>query len=123
MSRCEARGALRGMQQPENHGETPRRQATDQGRSRRLARFDRPGWLGDALKVRVTAPPERGRANAAVEGLVADALGLPRRDARVVAGMTSTRKLLEIEGISEAELHRRLSNATGERRPETETSR
>ena len=81
------------------------------------------GWLGDALKVRVTAPPERGRANAAVEGLIADALGLPRQDARVVAGMTSTRKLIEIEGISEAELHRRLSNATGERHPEKETSR
>jgi len=34
------------------------------------------GWLGDTLKVRVTAPPERGKANAAVETTIAEALGV-----------------------------------------------
>ena len=67
------------------------------------------GWLGDALKVRVTAPPERGRANAAVEELVADALDVSRRHARVVTGKTSARKIVEIDGVSESEVHRRLS--------------
>ncbi|MFP6608142.1 MAG: DUF167 domain-containing protein, partial [Myxococcota bacterium] len=35
------------------------------------------GWLGEALKVRVRAPAERGKANASVEKIVADALGVP----------------------------------------------
>jgi hypothetical protein len=67
------------------------------------------GWLGETLKVRVTAVAERGRANAAVEETVAEALGVPGRCARVVAGRTSPRKLVEIVGLSESEVHRRLS--------------
>ena len=67
------------------------------------------GWLGDSLKVRVTAPPERGRANAAVESLVAEALGVPRGCVSVVSGHASPRKLLEIAELSEAEVHGRLS--------------
>jgi uncharacterized protein len=67
------------------------------------------GWLGDTLKVRVTAPAERGKANAAIETIIAEALGLPRRCAQVVAGTTSPRKVVEITGLSEAEVYRRLS--------------
>ncbi len=70
------------------------------------------GWLGEALKVRVTAPAERGRANAAVEKLVADALGVPRRQARVVTGAASARKIVEIDGLTESEVRRRLSKGT-----------
>lgn len=66
------------------------------------------GWLGETLKVRVTAPAERGRANAAVEEIVADALGVPRKSARVVAGGSSTRKVVQVEGLSESEVYRRL---------------
>lgn len=64
------------------------------------------GWLGDTLKVRVTAPAERGKANAAIESLVTEALGLPKGSARIVAGRTSARKVLEIAGLSEAEVYR-----------------
>jgi hypothetical protein len=66
------------------------------------------GWLGDALKVRVSAAPERGKANAAVEALIARALGLPRGSVRVVAGETVPRKLVEIAGLTEAEVRERL---------------
>jgi hypothetical protein len=59
--------------------------------------------------VRVTAPAERGRANAAVEAVVAEALGVAAAHVRVVAGRTSPRKVLEIDGLSEAEVHRRLA--------------
>lgn len=67
------------------------------------------GWLGETLKVRVAAPPERGRANAALEALLADALALPPGSVRVVAGRASQRKLLEVQGLREAELEQRLS--------------
>ncbi len=67
------------------------------------------GWLGEALKVRVSAPAERGKANAAVEKLVAGALGIPAKCARIVTGRTSARKVIEISGLSEAEIHHRLS--------------
>ena len=67
------------------------------------------GWLGETLKVRVAAPAERGRANAAVEAVVSEALGIPRRCARVVTGKTSPRKTVEIDGLSESEVYRRLA--------------
>tara|TARA_R110002096_G_scaffold57426_2_gene145620 strand:- start:28232 stop:28486 length:255 start_codon:yes stop_codon:yes gene_type:complete len=68
------------------------------------------GWLGDALRIRVTAPPERGKANAAVALLLDDVLGLPKGSARIVSGGTSPRKLFEIVGLSEAEVRRRLAD-------------
>jgi uncharacterized protein YggU (UPF0235/DUF167 family) len=70
------------------------------------------GWLGDVLKLRVAAPPERGKANAAVERLVADAMGVARSRVRIVAGHASPRKTLELSGVSESEVHTRL-NASG----------
>lgn len=56
------------------------------------------GRLGDALKVQVAAPPERGQANAAVIALVARRLGLQRKDIRIVRGTTSPHKTLLIHG-------------------------
>lgn len=52
------------------------------------------GWLGDRLKVKVSAPPERGKANAAVEKLLSEVLGAT---ARVVAGATSPLKTVEVD--------------------------
>ncbi len=66
------------------------------------------GWLGETLKVRVTAPAERGKANAAVERVIAEALG-EADCARVVTGRSSPRKVVEIVGLSESEVYRRLA--------------
>lgn len=74
----------------------------------RASRNEITGWLGGRLKVRVAAVPERGRANEALEGLLADALQLPRHAVRVVAGASTSRKLVEISGLTRAELLRRL---------------
>ena len=67
------------------------------------------GWLGDTLKVRVSAAPERGKANDAVEALIADALRLPADRVRIVAGATNARKIIEVTGLDESEVRRRLS--------------
>lgn len=69
------------------------------------------GWLGDALRVRVMAPPERGKANAAVEKIIAEALGLPNDAVNIVTGTTSPRKIVEIAGLPEPEIRSRLKNA------------
>ena len=66
------------------------------------------GWTGDALKMRVIAPAERGKANAAVLKLIAAALQVPRQHVRLVAGATAPRKLLQVDGLTDLELRARL---------------
>lgn len=68
------------------------------------------GWLGEILKVRVQAPAERGKANASVEKMVAGTLGVPGKCVQIISGKTSARKVIEITGLSEAEVYSRLSN-------------
>lgn len=67
------------------------------------------GRHGDVLKVRVTAAAERGKANAAVERLLADALGVPRAAVSVVSGRTGRDKVVEIAGLDSAAVARRLA--------------
>lgn len=66
------------------------------------------GWLGDALKVKVHAPPVEGRANDALCAFLAETLGLPRRAITVLRGDTSRRKTVRIEGLSLAAVLARL---------------
>jgi len=60
------------------------------------------------IRVRVTAAPEDGKANDAVVELLAARLGVPRRSVRVAGGASSRVKWIEVEGLEEAELWRRL---------------
>jgi uncharacterized protein (TIGR00251 family) len=53
---------------------------------------------GAALKVAVKAPPEDGKANAAMAALLAEAFGVAKSAVSVVAGATGRRKLVEIRG-------------------------
>jgi uncharacterized protein (TIGR00251 family) len=66
------------------------------------------GWVGGALKVRVTAPPQDGRANAAVEVLLASALGVKKSAVRIVAGHGAAHKRVTIDGLDRAALERAL---------------
>jgi uncharacterized protein YggU (UPF0235/DUF167 family) len=77
----------------------------------RSARDEIVGWLGGALKVRIAAVPEGGRANAALETLLAETLGVRKADVRVATGHTASRKLVEIEGLEQSEIDRRLERA------------
>ena len=56
------------------------------------------GLLDDgSLKVKVTAAPEKGKANAAVCELLADAFGVPKRNVTIVSGETARTKTVTIE--------------------------
>jgi hypothetical protein len=67
------------------------------------------GRLGDRWKVSVAAAPERGKANDQVVALLADRLGLRRPDVRVVAGLGTRDKVVELTGITVVEAERRLA--------------
>ena len=66
------------------------------------------GRHGEAWKLRVSAPPQDGRANAAVVDLLAGVLGVPARTIAVVSGHGARDKLVEVAGIAPDEIDRRL---------------
>ena len=66
------------------------------------------GWQGTALKVKVRAAPEKGKANEAVRALIARTLGLPPHRVLVERGQTARTKLLLIDGLEEDEMLQRL---------------
>ena len=66
------------------------------------------GWHGDALKVSVTAVPERGRANDAVVALLAEALGVAPSSIEVVSGAASKDTVVEVP-LTPDEIARRLA--------------
>ena len=69
------------------------------------------GWLGDTLKLRVSAPPEKGRANAAVVALLARVLSTRKDRIVIVAGGGSRRKLVRVTGRTPEEVRDRLRAA------------
>jgi len=69
------------------------------------------GWLGETLKIKVRAPPEKGRANAAVEALLCQTLGLPKGAVTITAGHSSGSKTAEIEGLSRDAFYQKLREA------------
>jgi len=56
------------------------------------------------LRARVAAPAVDGAANAALLRLLADALDVPRRDVRLVAGATARTKVIAVDGVAPASL-------------------
>lgn len=62
------------------------------------------GPLGDRLKVKVSAPPEQGKANQAVCELLARALNVDTRRVEIIAGLSNPEKVARVEGVSSAML-------------------
>lgn len=72
------------------------------------------GRHGEGWKVRVVAPPERGKANDAVCMLLSDVLAVPRSSVTIVSGGGSRDKIVELTGIEPDEIERRLASAGGQ---------
>ncbi len=68
------------------------------------------GWLGDSLKVKVKAPPEKGRANKAVIALLADRLGIDASSIAMVSGHGSPAKVVDVEGMDAAAIRQAFSS-------------
>jgi uncharacterized protein (TIGR00251 family) len=77
------------------------------------ARTEVAGVHGDALKVRVREPADRGRANRAVEAVLAELFGVPPSAVTVRSGTTSRVKRLRVEGVDEAHATERLRQIIG----------
>lgn len=68
------------------------------------------GVQGDALKIRLRAPPVDNKANAALIEFLAERLALPRSRIRLLSGATGRNKQVLVSGLGEAEVARRLSH-------------
>jgi hypothetical protein len=64
------------------------------------------GRVGDAWKLDLTAPPVEGKANEECVRVLAEVAGVARARVRILAGLTSRTKVVEIEGITEEEFSR-----------------
>ena len=58
------------------------------------------GLYGDALKIRLAAPPVDGKANAALVAFIAAKVGAGRTAVEVVSGQTSRAKRVRVAGIA-----------------------
>ncbi|MBP8303965.1 MAG: DUF167 domain-containing protein [Phycisphaerae bacterium] len=81
------------------------------------------GTLNGMLKVKVAAPPERGKANEALIDFLAETLGVKRNGVTLVRGHTHSVKQVRISGAMEPDLLRRLSEITGCPDPASGTGR
>jgi uncharacterized protein (TIGR00251 family) len=74
------------------------------------------GRYGDGWKVRVTAAPERGKANEAVVRLVAATLGLPRAAVTIVSGHAASEKTVEVAGADRESVDAAVESAGSKRK-------
>lgn len=61
-------------------------------------------WEQGTLKVHVTAPPVEGAANEALIAFLAQRLNLPKRDIRIIHGLSGRQKIVEIAGITASDV-------------------
>ncbi len=67
------------------------------------------GKHGDAWKLDLAAPPVEGKANEACVRFLAEFAGVPQARVRIVLGLTSRTKVVEIEGVSQESLESKLN--------------
>ncbi len=67
------------------------------------------GFADGVLRVRVAAPPARGKANQELVALLSHLLGVGKSRISITRGHTTTSKLIDVNGLSREEIMRRLS--------------
>ena len=77
----------------------------------RARRTEIAGLHGDAIKIRVAAPPADGAANAELIRFIAGHLGVPRSGVAIGAGAGSRSKVLVVTGMGSEALRARLTTA------------
>ena len=71
------------------------------------------GYQRGVLRLRVTAPPQEGRANQAVISMLAAVLGIAKSRVRIVRGHASRKKLVSVESLTTEEVQQRLEGRSG----------
>jgi len=73
------------------------------------------GRLENAYRLQVAAPPVDGKANEACIAFFADLAGVAKSRVRILSGLTSRMKVVEIDGVGQEEFERKLASraATG----------
>lgn len=66
------------------------------------------GFQGQALKVKVAAPPSGGKANQRLIEILAERLGVAKSRVEIIRGRTSRRKVVRIEHISPSHVRNKL---------------
>lgn len=67
------------------------------------------GVHGDALKIRLAAPPVDGKANSALIEFLSDLFAIPKARVTLVSGQTSRAKRVALSGIVATDAEQRLS--------------
>ena len=68
------------------------------------------GWRDDTLKVKVKAPPEKGKANKAVIKALEKILDIPKGSIKIISGKKSTRKIIEINCADDYFISKKLAD-------------
>ena len=76
----------------------------------RASRNEVAGLVGETLKIKLTAPPVEGEANEACLAFLANLLDLAPSRLAIIQGARSRTKLIRITGLTQKEVHARLSN-------------
>ena len=67
------------------------------------------GSYGDALRIRVAAPPADGAANTELVRFLAERLGVPKGKVRIVSGALGRRKVIDVEGVASEAIRQTLT--------------
>jgi len=68
------------------------------------------GRFHNAYRLRLAAPPVDGKANDECVAFFAELAGVPKSRVRIISGLTSRTKVVEIDGVAQEEMERRLTS-------------